>query len=62
MPALHHPPSPPAKAAQWFVFGGWAFDITAAAAIIRAKPRETASVQPGARCASLGLASYSAVR
>jgi hypothetical protein len=27
MPALHHPPKP----AHWFVFGGWVFDITAAA-------------------------------
>ena len=31
MPAPHHPPSPPAKPAQWFVFGGQVFDITAAA-------------------------------
>lgn len=30
MPAPHHPPSPPAKPAQWFVLGGWVFDITAA--------------------------------
>ena len=28
MPAPHHPP--PAQHPQWFVFGGWAFDITAA--------------------------------
>ena len=31
MPAPHHPPSPPATPAQWFVFGGWVFDIAAAA-------------------------------
>jgi hypothetical protein len=40
MPAPHHPPSP----AQWFVFGGWVFDVTAAAAIIRGEPRETISL------------------
>jgi hypothetical protein len=30
MSAPHHPPRPPGKPAQWFVFGGWVFDITAA--------------------------------
>jgi hypothetical protein len=55
MPAPHRPPSPPAKPAQWFVFGGWVFDITAAAAIIRAEPRETVSlpVEPWARAYGL---------
>jgi hypothetical protein len=55
MPAPHHPPSPPAKPAQWFVFGGWVFDITTAAAILRAKPRETVGlpVEPWARAYGL---------
>jgi hypothetical protein len=54
MPAPH-PPSPPAKPAQWFVFGGQVFDITAAAAIIRARPRETVHlpVAPWARAYGL---------
>ena len=55
MPTPHHPPSPPAKPAQWFVFGGWAFDITAAAAIIRDQPRETASVPVGSWARAYGL-------
>ena len=46
MPAPHHPPSPPARPAQWFVFGGWLFDITAAA-ILRVEPRETVSLPVG---------------
>jgi hypothetical protein len=55
MPAPHHPPGPPATHPQWFVFGGWVFDITAAAAIIRATPRETAvlPVAPWARAYGL---------
>ena len=54
MPAPH-PPSPPAKPAQWFVFGGQVFDITAAAAIIRARPRKTVHlpVAPWARAYGL---------
>jgi hypothetical protein len=39
MPISHHPPSkPPDHPAQWFLFGPWAFDITAAAAILRGEP------------------------
>ena len=55
MPAAHHPPSPPDQPAQWFVFGGWVFDITAAAAIIRDEPRPTVSlpVAPWARAYGL---------
>lgn len=37
MPAPHHPPSPPGQPAQWFVFGGWAFDVTAAKKVIRCR-------------------------
>jgi hypothetical protein len=44
MPALHRPPSPPARPAQWFVFGGWVFDITAAQKAIRDAPRVTVSL------------------
>jgi hypothetical protein len=44
---------PPATPAQWLVFGGWAFDMTATAraAILRDPPSETASlpVAPWAR-------------
>ena len=29
MPAPHHPARPPAKPAQWFVFGAWVSDVTA---------------------------------
>ena len=45
MPAPHHPHSPPATPARWFVFGGWVFDITAAA-ILRDPPpgSETATI------------------
>lgn len=55
MPAAHHPPSPPGHPAQWFVFGGWVFDINAAAAIIRDEPRATVSlpVAPWARAYGL---------
>jgi hypothetical protein len=46
MPAPE-PPSP----GQWFLFGPWAFDITAAQAIIASHPRRAASlpVEPWAR-------------
>jgi hypothetical protein len=45
MPAAHHPPIPPGRPAQWFVFGGWVFDITAAVgSIIRDAPRVTVSL------------------
>jgi hypothetical protein len=43
MPATYHLAQPPDRPAQWVVFGGWVFDITAAA-IIRGQPRETASL------------------
>lgn len=41
MSALHRPPGPPARPAQWFVFGGWVFDITATQKTIRDAPRVT---------------------
>jgi hypothetical protein len=44
MPALHRPPSPPGRPAQWFVFGGWVFGITAAQKTIRDAPRVTVSL------------------
>ena len=49
------PPSPPPGPAQWFVFAGWVFDVTAATAIIRAEPRDTVSlpVEPWARAYGL---------
>jgi hypothetical protein len=49
------PSSPPPRPAQWFVFAGWVFDVTAATAIIRAEPRETVSlpVEPWARAYGL---------
>jgi hypothetical protein len=56
MPAPHHPPSnPPDQPPQWFLFGPWAFDITAAAAILRGEPRETVTlpVAPWARAYGL---------
>ena len=56
MPAPHHPPSsPPDQPPQWFLFGPWAFDITAAAAILRDEPRETVTlpVAPWARAYGL---------
>jgi hypothetical protein len=40
MPAAHHPPIPPGRPAQWFVFGGWVFDITAAVDHARCAPRD----------------------
>ena len=55
MPVPHHPPGPPPKPAQWLVFGGWVFDITAAAAIIRAEPRETAILPVGPWARAYGL-------
>jgi hypothetical protein len=55
MPAPHHPPGPRARPAQWFVFGGWVFDVTAAAAIIRAEPRETVSLPVGPWARAYGL-------
>jgi hypothetical protein len=55
MPAPHHPPGPPAKPAQWFVFGGQVFDIAAATAIIRARPRETVSLPAGPWARAYGL-------
>ena len=56
MPAPHHPPSSsPDQPSQWFLFGPWAFDITAATAIIRDEPRETVTlpVVPWARAYGL---------
>ena len=46
MPTAHRPPIPPDRPAQWFVFGGWVFDITAATgcSIIRDAPRVTVSL------------------
>jgi hypothetical protein len=37
-------PSPPGRPAQWFVLGGWVFDITAAQKAIRDAPRVTVSL------------------
>jgi hypothetical protein len=45
MPTAHRPPIPPDRPVQWFVFGGWVFDITAAGcSIIRDAPRVTVSL------------------
>ena len=50
MPAPHHPPSSsPDQPPQWFLFGLWTFDITAATAILRdAGPAPRSADQP--RC------------
>jgi hypothetical protein len=57
MPAPHHPPSsPPDQPPQWFLFGPWAFDITAATgSIIRDQPRETVSVPVAPWARAYGL-------
>ena len=43
------------SAAQWFVFGGWVFDISAAKKIIRAAPRETVSLPAAPWARAYGL-------
>ena len=49
-------PAPRTGAAQWFVFGGQVFDITAAtSSIIRARPRETVGLPVGPWARAYGL-------
>ena len=60
MPALHHPPSPPATPARWFVFGGWVFDITAAAETGRKHQSGGCGVRGFAWCLTAGVSPLSA--
>jgi hypothetical protein len=56
MPAPHHPPSSsPDQPPQWFLFGPWAFDFTAATAILRGKSREAVPLPVASWARAYGL-------